>query len=150
RLEAASLPALFCAAMEGVLHLLLERPPRCGDVREQPSPDPFLVGETGAVDERRIVLDAPDLPGLLVRWLNEVLYQVQVGEVVPVRLWLRVWHGAGGVPAGPASASPPPEPAGHTSPGGHALGSGTGESGPLAGSEGAPEGAGRGPVPPAP
>ena len=105
--EAPDLPGLFHAATEAVLGLLLERPPRlvqgCPD-RPSPVPrgepgirppstapgggEPRSAGPDGRLQPLEARLTAPDLEGLLVGWINELLYWVQDRRLVPVTLAL--------------------------------------------------------------
>ncbi|MDI3298700.1 MAG: archease [Bacillota bacterium] len=82
--EAEDLPSLFATVAEAVVALLLERPPGRGRAR------------------RSLALAAPDLEGLLVRWVDEILFLVQTRGFVPVRCRLEV---AG--PQQPAESSAP-------------------------------------------
>ena len=136
-LEADSLPALFHGAADSLLHLLLERVPERGTAGDPPSsetigtadwtaaaPDLSPAGRDAA-GQRRLILEAPDLPGLLVRWLNELLYCVQVREEVPVQLRLRVVSAGGALPSGaeePSCTAPAEPAAGAREPGGQGDG----------------------------
>ncbi|HEY8393178.1 MAG TPA: archease [Thermaerobacter sp.] len=84
--EADSREELFAAVAEAVVHLLLERPPRPGDAGD---PD------GSAAKERVFEATAPDLETLLVRWVNEILYWVQVEEWVPARTAVTLRSSAG-------------------------------------------------------
>ncbi|MDI3317108.1 MAG: archease [Bacillota bacterium] len=70
--EAEGLPALFATVAEATLALLLERPP------------------SGGRGRRRVLLSAPDLEGLLVRWVDEILFLVQTRAFVPARCSVRL------------------------------------------------------------
>ena len=109
--EAASLPGLLVAAAEAVLHLLLERPPRLraggADVAARAPGSPGTAREGGHAARLQAILAAPDLEGLMVRWINEVLYWVQVQGLVPTQLSVRVMPN---VAAGRVPATPPGSP----------------------------------------
>lgn len=77
-LEAESLEGLFQAALEGLLQVMFQNPPRGGKRR------------------RRLVLKAEDLETLLVRYLNELLYLIQTKGFVPGRARLRITPVRGG------------------------------------------------------
>jgi len=71
--EAATLAEVFEAAAEALLRVMFEGGlPRRGRRRE------------------RLVLAAPDLETLLVRWLDELIYRVQTRAEVPVRTRVRL------------------------------------------------------------
>jgi SHS2 domain-containing protein len=76
-LEAPTLEALFDAAREGLLEILMQRPPRSGS------------------EERVVELSARDLEALMVRWINELVYLVQTAGFVPARADITV-SGQGG------------------------------------------------------
>ena len=65
--SASTLEALFEEARRALLMVVFERPP-----------------ESGA-EERAVLLTAPDLETLLVRWLNELIYLTQDTGFVPAR-----------------------------------------------------------------
>lgn len=65
RVHASQLDDLFVAAARGLLGILVDRPPDHG---EQTS---------------RVTLEADTREGLLVAWLDEILYLVQTRSVVP-------------------------------------------------------------------
>lgn len=58
--EASTLPDLFATAARGLFHLMI---------------DPDRYSPTEQVE---LKIDAPDLEMLMVRWLNELLYQFEV------------------------------------------------------------------------
>ncbi len=71
-LEGESLEALFQAALLGLLEVMFQNPPQGGRRR------------------RRLRLEAEDLEGLLVRFLNELIYLIQTKGFVPGRARLRI------------------------------------------------------------
>ncbi|MCL6522870.1 MAG: archease [Firmicutes bacterium] len=81
--EAGDLPSLFAALGEATLALLLERPPH---------------RPRRGRGERALQLEAPDLEGLVVRWVDELLYLVQTRSFVPARWRLEVTPGEGEAP----------------------------------------------------
>ncbi|MEN3000918.1 MAG: archease [Armatimonadota bacterium] len=58
--EAATLPELFATAARGLFHLMID-------------PDRYAPTEQSVLE-----LHAPDLEMLMVRWLNELVYQFEV------------------------------------------------------------------------
>ncbi|MDQ3862424.1 MAG: archease [Actinomycetota bacterium] len=71
-LEAPTLEALFDEARRALLLTVFGRPPERGD------------------GKRSILLSAPDLETLLVRWINELLFLIQDEGFVPVGTEIRV------------------------------------------------------------
>jgi SHS2 domain-containing protein len=77
-LSAPTLEALFEEARRALLMVVFERPP-----------------ESGA-EERRVLLAAPDLETLLVRWLNELIYLTQDAGFVPAGAMVEVGEAGAG------------------------------------------------------
>jgi SHS2 domain-containing protein len=71
-LGASTLEELFDEARRALLMVVFERPPE--------------EGEGG----REVLLSAPDLETLLVRWLNELAYLIQDAGFVPTDAQLRI------------------------------------------------------------
>jgi SHS2 domain-containing protein len=76
-LRTSTLEELFDEARRALLMVIFERPPEEGD------------------EEGEILLSAPDLETLLVRWLNELTYLVQDAGFVPVSAEIRIQRRAG-------------------------------------------------------
>jgi SHS2 domain-containing protein len=74
-LATSTLEALFEEARRALLMIVFERPPESG------------------VEERAVLLTAPDLETLLVRWLNELIYLTQDAGFVPARADVEIWEG---------------------------------------------------------
>ncbi len=77
-LEAENLEGLFQAALEGLLEVMFQNPPRRGKRR------------------RTVVLEAEDLETLLVRYLNELIYLIQTKGFVPAKARVRIFPQEGG------------------------------------------------------
>ena len=73
-LATSTLEALFEEARRALLMIVFERPPESG------------------VEERAVLLTAPDLETLLVRWLNELIYLTQDAGFVPARADVEIWE----------------------------------------------------------
>ncbi len=71
RVEGDTLEEVFLGAMEGLLGVIFQTPPKGGR-------------------RRRLLLEAEDLESLLVRWLNELIYLVQTKGFVPGKARLKV------------------------------------------------------------
>lgn len=65
-IEAPALSQLFEEARAALLMTVFERPPERGG------------------QERRIRLSAPDLETLMVRWINELVYLIQIASFTPI------------------------------------------------------------------
>lgn len=72
KVRAASLEGVFLGGLEGLVRTIFQNPPRGGKRR------------------RRLALEAEDLEGLLVRWLNELVYLIQTKGFVPATGRVRV------------------------------------------------------------
>jgi SHS2 domain-containing protein len=76
-LGAPTLESLFEEARRALLMVVFERPPQEGE------------------DGGEILLSAPDLETLLVRWLNELNYLIQDSDFVPVRTEIEIQETSG-------------------------------------------------------
>jgi SHS2 domain-containing protein len=73
--EASTLENLFDEARQALLMTVFEEPPEGGE------------------DENSVLLSAPDLETLLVRWINELVFFIQSDGFVPVSAHLRIQEG---------------------------------------------------------
>jgi len=77
-IEAPTLETLFDEARRALVMTMFEQPPERGE------------------DEDSVLLSAPNLETLLVRWINELVFFIQGDGFVPVRAEIEIREAGGG------------------------------------------------------